>query len=302
MSISKYEVFSSVVELGSLTRAAEMLNLTQSGVSHAISSLENEFGFMLLTRDRSGISLTPNGERVLRHIREVLQWDERLRQEVAAINGLEVGMLRIGTFTSVSAQWLPGILKQFHNEHPTIEIKLLEGDYDEIEAWIGNFSVDFGFVPLPTAKSFEVVPLKKDRILCILPNSHPLSRENTISFEQIKEAPFIMAKWGGDEDIRRTLHENHVTPKIRYEVAENEAILAMVGNGLGISILPEMVISRTDQSIRAVALERAHYRTIGIAVHSRKNLSPAAGKFINCARSWLSDQNLLDFDTQGWWF
>lgn len=109
MSITKYQVFLSTVELGSLTKTAEALNLTQSGVSHAIASLEEEFGFLLLIRDRAGIRLTSNGERLLRYVRDILQANERLKQEVAAINGLETGTVRIGSFVSVSTQWLPPI-------------------------------------------------------------------------------------------------------------------------------------------------------------------------------------------------
>lgn len=91
-----------VVELGSLTKAADALGFTQSGVSHAISSLEEELGFTLLLRGRSGVRLTPNGEQLLKPIREMLNWNEQLKQVAASIHGLETGTVRIGTFTSVS--------------------------------------------------------------------------------------------------------------------------------------------------------------------------------------------------------
>ena len=176
LSLAKFEIFSTVVELGSLTKAGETLGLTQSAVSHAIASLESEWGFSILNRGRSGINLTSNGEHVLRYIREILKWNEEMLQEIANINGLEIGTVRIGTFSSVSIQWLPEILKNFNEYYPSIEIKLLEGDYDDIEHWISNGIVDFGFVSLPTSKPFEVIPLKKDRMLCILSDEHPLAR------------------------------------------------------------------------------------------------------------------------------
>ena len=104
MSLSKYEIFSTIVEVGSLTKAAEKLNLTQSGVSYSISTLESELGFSLLKRDRSGISLTSNGERILRHVSRILHEEELLRQEVAAIKGFDTGTVRLGTLSSVSMQ------------------------------------------------------------------------------------------------------------------------------------------------------------------------------------------------------
>ncbi len=295
MTISKYEIFHGVVELGSLTKAAESLNLTQSGVSHAIASLEAELGFSLLTRDRAGVTLTSNGELILKYVRETLQCNERLRQKVAEIKGLEIGTVRIGTFTSVSSQWLPGIIKEFHKQHPAIEIKLNEGYYDDIHRWILNGAVDFGFVSLPVIQSFEFIPLKRDKMLCILPKEHPLGQQNEISFEQIKKEAFIMPKWGNTGDVRRILLENNLKTKIKYEVIEDQAIIAMVQNGLGISILPEMVLYRHLHDVHIANLEKPAYRTIGIALNSIKNVSPAARKFLTCIKSWLDQQGLLDF-------
>lgn len=160
MSINKYEIFLKVVELGSLTKAADVLGFTQSGISHTISSLEMEFGFPLLIRNRSGVKLTVNGEQVLQPIREILKWNEKLKQEVADIHELEVGTITIGTFTSVSVHWLPGMIKQFRSEYPYIEIRLMEGGYLEVEQWIEAGVVDCGFISLPTREKFEVIPLK----------------------------------------------------------------------------------------------------------------------------------------------
>ena len=293
MTISKYTVFQTIIELGSLTKAAEKLCMTQSGVSHAIASLETEFGFSVLIRDRKGVNLTSNGERILPYIRETIKAEEHLRQQVAAIRGLEAGTVRIGTITSVSSQWLPPIIKQFRLEHPALEVHLLEGDYDEINHWLASGAVDFGFLSLPTASQYEVLPLVKDKMLCILPPGHVLGRQDKISFAQIAAEDFIMPKWGSYGDVRRILQENKVQPKIKYEAAEDQTIIAMVRNGLGISILPEMVLVYGRDQICTVDLAKEAYRTIGIAGLSLKNLSPAAKKFLQDIQSWLACQGLL---------
>ncbi|WP_416828837.1 LysR family transcriptional regulator [Ectobacillus polymachus] len=289
MSLAKFQIFHTVVELGSLSKAGETLGLTQSAVSHAIASLESEWGFTILNRGRSGINLTSDGEHVLKYIREILKWNEELLQEVASINGLEIGTVRIGTFSSVSVQWLPEILKNFNNYYPSIEIKLLEGDYDDIENWIAKGNVDFGFVSLPTSHPFEVIPLKKDRMLCILYDEHPLAHENEVSFESIKEEQLIMPKKGSDNDLRRLLKENNVTPNIRFELEDDQAIFSMVQHGMGISILPEMAMYRVPKNVRILNLEREHYRTIGIAATSFKTLTPATKKFIEFLKSWSNE-------------
>lgn len=287
MSLTKFQVFSTIIELGSLTKAADALGLTQSTVSHAIASLETEWGFSLLVRGRSGISLTTNGERVLKYIREILKWQEQLTQEIATINGLEIGTVRIGTFSSVSVQWLPEILKQFQSNHPSIEIKLLEGDYEDIEHWISSGAVDFGFVSLPAAKAFDILPLRKDRMLCMLPAGHPLEQQAEIQIAQLAHEWFIMPAESCDNDVRRIFQKHKVAPRIRFELADDQAIISMVQNGLGISILPEMVLFRVPDNVRIRPLEDGPYRSIGIAAQNLATLSPAAKTFINSMRKWL---------------
>ncbi|MBM4765277.1 LysR family transcriptional regulator [Bacillus sp. B15-48] len=294
MSLAKYEVFRTVVELGSLTKAGETLGLSQSAVSHAITSLETEWGFTILNRGRQGIYLTSNGERVLTYIRHILKWNEEMLQEIAHINGLEIGTVRIGTISSVSIHWLPKIMKIFNENHPSIEVKLLEGDYDDVEHWISNGLVDFGFVSLPTSKYFEGIPLKKDEMLCILSNEHPLAGQDEISFEMIKEEPLIKSKKGSDNDLIRILKENNASLNIKYELSDDQAIISMVENNMGISILPEMVLHRIPTNVRTLKLEGENYRTIGIAATSFKNLSPATNKFIEYLKSWLNESSHLN--------
>ncbi|MFE0505357.1 LysR family transcriptional regulator [Peribacillus butanolivorans] len=287
MTLIKYEIFRTVVETGSLSKAAEVVGLTQSAVSHAIASLESDFGFSLITRGRLGIHLTSNGEKMLHYMREILKWNELMMQEVSKINGLETGIVRIGTLPSVSIQWLPMIIKQFNKDFPYIEIKLFEGDYDKIDQWISDGTIDFGFMSLPVSKAYEVIPLKKDRLLCILPDTHPLNQQDIIYLDQLKDESFIMPKSSIDKDVRRILKEHKIKPKIKYEIAEDQAIISMVQNGLGISILPEMILYRIHESIRIIPLEGNYYRSIGIAATSLRYMSPGSKKLIEFIQEWL---------------
>ncbi|AKG37067.1 LysR family transcriptional regulator [Paenibacillus durus] len=292
MSLIKYEVFQKIVELGSLTRAAEALGLTQSAVSHAISSLEDEFGFVLLIRNRTGVRLTLNGERVLKHIRSLLNCDEQLKQEIAAIKGVEAGTIRIGTFSSVSINWLPGIIRSFRQEHPLIEVKLINGDYDEIEDWLKNGEIDFGFMSLPALDSFEVIPLWMDRMVCIVPKQHPLSGSKRISYAQIEQESFIMPTKGCDQDVRRVLSKLPHQPRVQFEAGDDYAIIAMVENGLGISIISEMILSSRGHQVSMLELEAPSSRSLGIVIPSMKHASPATSKFIERTKLWVDHWRL----------
>ncbi|WP_342440084.1 LysR family transcriptional regulator [Paenibacillus sp. FSL L8-0436] len=289
MSITKYEVFLKVVELGSLTKAAEVLGFTQSGISHTISSLEMEFDFSLLVRNRSGVKLTVNGEQVVQPIREILKWNEQLKQQVADIHGLETGTITIGTFTSVSVHWLPGMIKEFRKEYPYIEFKLMEGGYLEIEQWIEAGVVDCGFISLPTRDKFEVFPLKQDRMLAILYQDHPLSKAPYMPLAQMAYEDFIIQKAGSDYDARRVFERAGIQPNIKFTAGDDYAIIAMVENGLGISVLPEMVISRQNHNVAMLELEERSFRSLGIAVHSMKYASPATRRFLKHVQVWLKD-------------
>lgn len=295
MTLLKFEIFKTIVEVGSLSKTAEKLNMTQSGVSYAVSTLEDELGFILLKRDRSGVSLTSNGERILKHVKLILQQEELLRKEAAEIRGVNTGTVRLGTLSSVSMRWLPGILSQFHKTHPLIEVKTYQGCYDEMDDWISNGTVDFGFLSLPTTRSFEAIPLKKDKLVVVLPPDHPLRHQKVISFDELENQPFIMPQWGNDDIIKRSVNENKVKLQIQYELMEEQTILEMVKMGLGISILPELILVNVPENVHLVDLEKPNYRIIGIAALSLKNLSPAAKIFIDCIRSWLREHDFLDF-------
>ncbi|MDM5309748.1 LysR family transcriptional regulator [Peribacillus frigoritolerans] len=293
MTLNRFEAFNAVVESGSLTGAAKLLNLTQSSISHAIASLENELDFSLLTRGKAGISLTSNGERMLEYIRDILILNDKMKQEAAEINGIETGVVRIGTFTSVAAQWLPFIIKKFQDAHPGIIVKLFEGDYLTIENEVSTGGIDCGFLTSPITKSLEFLPLKKDKMLCILSDQHPLHTSNTISFEQIETEPLIMPKKSWGNEIEQIFKKNNIKPNVIFEVSDDQAIIAMVQNNLGISIRPEMTLSGIPANIGILNLEIESFRFIGLAV--KPNMSPATKKFVDCVHSWLSDHNLLDF-------
>lgn len=286
MSINKFKVLLKVVELGSLTKAAEVMGFTQSGVSHMINSLEDEFGFSLLIRNRSGAKPTTNGEEMLKTIREILKWNEHLEQQVAAIHGIELGTIHIGTFTSVGVHWLPGIIKDFQRDYPHIEIRLIEGDYLEIEEWIAEGKIDCGFLSLPTWDTFDAIPLHQDPLLVLLPLDHPLSSEDSITLSQIENEPFIMPTKGSDYDVNRLLEKSGTKPDIKYTLGDDYAIMAMVEKGLGISILPELVLRGQQRNIRLIELKEKSYRLLGIAISSMREVSPATQRFLNYVKSY----------------
>ena len=120
MDTKKYAVVEKVVEKASLTKAAEELGLTQSGVSHIVAAVEAELSLPLLKRTRTGARLTPEGERIMPHIRAIVAEERLLRQTAEELHTLVAGKVRVGTFTSVATHWLPAMMMRFQQEHPQV--------------------------------------------------------------------------------------------------------------------------------------------------------------------------------------
>ena len=290
MPVNKYEAFLKAAELGSLTRAAAELGVTQSAVSHMIGALEEELGFSLLKRGRSGARATAEGERVLPAIRGMLNSREQLEQTAAAIRGLDCGTVRIGTFTSVAVHWLPGMIKKFQADYPNVELKLMNGDYHDVEQWLSEGSCDLGFIALPTKQRGKVTALLEDRLLAVVPKEHRLASLPRFPIKEVEHEPFISLLETSDHDARRALEAAGVKPNIRYTTKDDYAIIAMVEQGLGVSIMPELVLQSSGRSFAAIPLEHPRSRQIGIAVRSGKLLSPLTARFLDTVQWWNACQ------------
>ena len=279
MNIGKYETLMAVVECGSLTRAAQSLGCTQSAVSHSIDSLEQELGFALLKRGRAGVRLTGEGERLIGAVRNLLNSAEQLAQTAASIRGLESGTVRIGSFTSVAVHWLPPVLKEFQKDYPRVEFRLLNGDYHDVEQWLMEGSIDIGFVNVPSVVDCECIPLMEDRLLAILPRHSRFESYPRFPLVECETEPFISLLESSDHDARRALEAAGVKPNVRFYTKDDYAIIAMVEQGLGISIMPELLLKGRHDDIQMLPLVPEAKRTIGIAIAAGDKAGPATRRF-----------------------
>jgi len=290
MSISKYEALAKVVELGSLTRAAAELSVTQSAISHAINGLEAELGFAVLTRSRGGVRLTADGERIMPAVRGILNYSEQLKQTAASVRGLDSGTVRIGAFTSVAVHWLPGVIKEFQRDYPHVDIKLLNGDYHDVEQWLREGSVDLGFVNVPAELNCETVSLMEDRLLAILPKDHKFASYPKFPLVECETEAFITLLETSNHDAQRALDAAGIKPNIKYSTKDDYAIIAMVEQGLGISIMPELLLKGRHDDIEIRELVPPSKRMIGLAICETSAQSPATRKFADYIVRWVKEK------------
>jgi len=280
MNIQKYLAFIKTVEYGSFTKAAEILNYSQSGISRMINDLEKEWNVSLLERNRTGVKLTSDGMKILPIAQSVCNEFNRLQEQVDEINGLESGLIRIGTFSSVATHWLPNIIKEFQKDYPNIEYELLLGDYTEIEEWIKTGRVDLGFLRLPVAEEFETVFLEEDKLLVVLPANHPLAECDKFPVKALCDYPFMLLEKGAKAEISEIFERNNINPNVHFTTWDDYAVMSMVEGGLGIAILPQLILRRIPYKIVAKELDVPAYRKIGIALRDKKRASLAVKKFI----------------------
>lgn len=283
-NIQKYRAFIKAVECGSFTRAAELLHYSQSGISRMIGDLEREWGLSLLERGKTGVRLTSDGMSLLPLARSVCSEFDRLQAQVDELNGLQAGLIRIGTFSSAATHWLPNIIREFQKDYPNIDYELLLGHYGEIEEWISEGRVDCGFLRLPTLPELETVFLEEDMFLAALPENHRLAQLERVPLAALCDEPFLLLEKSDNAEISEIFRREGLTPRVRLTTLDDYAVMSMVESGLGISILPRLILRRVPYRIVTKELEAPAYRRIGLALRSSKTASLAVRRFLDYIR------------------
>ena len=265
MTLLTYQVFKTVADIGSFHKAADILGLTPSAVSHTITNMEKELGFTVLSRSKSGISLTNYGEKILPYINAVLNSDESLQQMINDMNGLHTGRVKIGVFSSVCTSWLPDIMDSFRQKYENISIEVYQGTYDDVADWIKTGVVDLGFLSLSSAGDIPIEPLYRDPLLCVLPKGMGKNDSSEyMKVEDMQHMSFVTQRESTDADIQNFLRENNLKIQSKYHVVDDLSTIRLVEKGFGICLMPELVMHDIPYEVveckehRNLAVEAAH--------------------------------------------
>ena len=281
METKKWEAMLTAVELGSFTRAAARLGVTQSGLTHMMKALERETGLSLLLRDRYGVRPTAAGEQLLPAVRDLLQAAGRLEGQIAAQSGQRRENIRVAAYSSICMHWLPTIVQQFRWAWPDVSVDIRMGSVAEIFRWLQEGKVDLSFASRQDQGRYDWVPLWDDPLLAILPPDYPLGQVDRFPVPAFGGKEFLMPSLGFDLDILEVFEAQGVRPDIRSNTAvEDAAILSMVEHGLGVSVLSQLVLQGRHDNVRALPLDPPASRHIGIAVPSLEEASPIIRQFI----------------------
>ena len=276
MTLASYQIFKTVAEIGSFHKAADVLGLTPSAISHSISAMEKELGFSVLTRSKAGVTLTGYGEHILPYVNAVLNSDESLQQVVSEYKGLTRGKVKIGCFSSACTSFIPAIIRSFGELYPAIQIEVFEGTYEEVAYWLKSGVADIGFLSASSAGDLQIEPFYRDPLLCIVPADYKKKNDSPyMTAEEMKDLQFVVQRGPTDADIQNFLKSNHLDIHTRYHVVDDLSTVALVASGLGICIMPELTMKDIPYDVRRYPLDPAAHRMIGLAVLNPSLMSPA---------------------------
>ena len=236
-----------------------------------LSFLEEELGVQLFARVKRGVSLTDNGARLIPYIQEMVNQKDKLRQAAFNINNKIEGKLRVGSFSSITALWMPDVVHFFRENYPKVDVEIFDGNYDEIRDWIIHGQVDCGFLSSIVADDLTFYPLLNDPLCAVFPEGHPLAAKNSVTLPELFEYPLIIETPGCDNDIQHLLTKCPVRPKISYSFRDDTLIMSFVRNGLGVTISQELVLKAFARGVVSRPLSPSCHRTLGLAFSKTAN-------------------------------
>lgn len=295
MSLTKYRAFLNVASTGSFSEAAQQLHCTQSAASRMIADLEQLWDVRLFSRFKSGAELTPEGEVLLPLVRDVILADESLKARLSSLTGLTTGTVRIATYASVATAWLPRVIGEFKRMYPHVNYEVLMGDYAEIERLVRTGRVDFGFSTPKIGEGLDSILVAEDELWLTVSESHRFAQMPSVPADMLNGESFFLVEMGRASFVSHYLEREKVNPVIELKTHHDYAILNMVKMNLGVSILPELVLTQPVEGVVLKKLEPRAYREIRLVLRQGMQLSLAAKKFLMCFSTVLKDEVLPTF-------
>ena len=288
METARCRAFLAAAETGSFSKAAEALSYTPSGVNQLVTALGKELGFPVFRRNTKGVTLTENGEMLLPAVREFLRQEDRIFELSAEMNGLLIGSVTIAAYSSIATHWLPAVISAFQQDYPQIRIRLMEGIWQEVSKWLDDRAADIGFFSYQEGMPYEWIPLAEDPMLALLPKDHPLAGAEAYPLKERANDRFIMPALGCDDDVTALFAKNGSVPSVELTTLESLSVMSMVEQGLGMSVMNQLITEKRICDVVKLPLDPPSQITLGIALHSKADISPAVRMFLKYAVRMLT--------------
>jgi len=299
MDLRRLEVFVKVAELGSFSRAAEALFLTQPTVSEHVRALEEDLGVQLLDRLGRGAAPTPAGQLLLGYARRILVLMREARQAVDRFQGRLLGELIVGGSTIPGEYILPALIGQFKTKYPDISISLRVGSSQQISEWVEEGRVEIGVVGArPSSRVLVARELMADRMVIVVPPDHPWSRRESVTLADIRAEPLVLRERGSGtrEALERALADagTELTAfRVAGEMGSTQAVKQAVRAGIGVSLVSKLAVEDECRARLLVCVKVRDLdvrRSFHLVTHRDRSRSPLAQAFLEFVESQTGDR------------
>ncbi|MBC2594464.1 LysR family transcriptional regulator [Ruficoccus amylovorans] len=288
MELRHLECLVEVVRQGGFSAAARTLGMTQPTVSKAVGQLEHECGARLLDRLKEGVRVTDAGACVLRRAKMMLTERDHLNDELAELRGLESGRLRLGLPVLGSSILFAPQVAEYRRRYPGIDIELREHGSRHLEEQVRSGEIEMGATLYPVPQDFEWQQVIDEPLVALLPAGHALAGRRTVKFKELTASPFILFESGFvlNAVLARACRQRGVELEVAARGAHADFIIALVSAGLGVSVLPRLIIeTRNNIGVSTPLIEDKDIRwRLGLIWRRSLSLSPAAEKWLALVR------------------
>ena len=270
-------------DLGSFTKASEVVGYTQSGLTHMMDALEKEVGFPLLQRSHNGIQLTKQGMQLMPAIREFLKANANLENQIKSIAEEKEEVIKIAAYASIALHWIPEMLYRFKRLCPTVSVDLRMVD-DALEPFelLESGMTDVIFASRQSYGNCTWIPLYNEKMYAILPKDYPLNERTTFPLQEFEGQDFLMPYGRFSIDVNAALKPLNIKINEKSTRVDDETLIRMVGAGLGVSMMSELMIRGRIDDVQCVPVEPAVIRELGTGTHSKKKETDSIRKLKEC--------------------
>ena len=286
----KLEILMTAADLGSFTKASEVVGYTQSGLTHMMDALEKEIGFPLLQRSHNGIQLTAQGRRLMPAIREFLRANANLENEIQTIAEQKTEVIRIAAYASIAMHWIPEILYRFRRLCPeaNVDLRMVDHALEPFEL-LESGQADVIFASRQNYSHCNWIPLYRETMYAILPRDYPLRGKNEFPLEEFAGRDFLMPYGNFDNDVNAVLKPVGIKLNAKASKVDDETVIRMVGRGLGVSMMSELMIRGRTDDVQCVPVCPPAIRELGMGTHIRRKETDSIRALKDCVLQFIQE-------------